>query len=61
MRTIGLALVAMILAPAGEVYAQDAREIGVYRVDFTMHDSTDVAARNGRKYSLLINGRNPSG
>jgi hypothetical protein len=25
-----------------------------------LHDSTDVAAKNGRKYSLLINGNNKS-
>jgi hypothetical protein len=60
MRMKGLALAAAMLAAAAAGFAQDARETAVYKVDFTMHDSADVSAKNGRKYSLLINGRNKS-
>jgi hypothetical protein len=60
MRITGLALAAAMIAPAAAVYAQDVRDVGLYKVDFTMRDSTDTAAKNGRKYSLLINGRNKS-
>ncbi len=55
MRITGLALAAALLVPVAAAYAQ---EVGVYKVDFTIHDSADAAAKNGRKYSLLVNGRN---
>ena len=60
MRMRSLALAVILLAPAALVYAQDKPEVALFRVDFTLHDSTDVAAKNGRKYSLLINGNNKS-
>jgi len=60
MRMRGLALAAMLLAPAALVHAQDKPEVALFKLDFTLHDSTDVAAKNGRKYSLLINGNNKS-
>ncbi len=60
MRMRGLALAAMLLAPAALVYAQDKPEVALYKLDITMHDSTDVAAKNGRRYSLLLNGNNKS-
>jgi hypothetical protein len=53
----GWFLAAAMIVPAA-MYAQDAHEVGLYKVDFTLRDSTDTAAKNGRKYSLLINGRN---
>jgi hypothetical protein len=57
MQMKALVLAAAMIAPAA-IVAQDTHEVGVYKVDFTMHDSTDTAAKNGRKYSMLINGRN---
>ncbi len=57
MRSAVWFLAAAMTVPAA-MYAQDAHEVGLYKVDFTLHDSTDTAAKNGRKYSLLINGRN---
>jgi hypothetical protein len=60
MRMRGLALAAMLLAPAVLVRAQDKPDVGLYKLDITMRDSTDVAAKAGRKYSLLLNGSNRS-
>src|SRR5580704_16739780 len=57
MRITGFTVAAAMLFSVVAVYAQDAHDAGVYKEDFTMHDSTDTAAKNGRKYSLLINGR----
>jgi hypothetical protein len=51
MRIAGLALMAAAIVPAA-MYAQD---LPVYKVDFTLHDSADTAAKNGRKYSMLVN------
>jgi hypothetical protein len=53
MRLNRFALAVAMLVPAA--YAQEMREFPVYRVDFTLHDSTDAAAKNGRKYSMLVN------
>jgi hypothetical protein len=58
MRIGGLALAAALLVPVAAAYAQDVREIGVYKMEFTLRDSTDPLAKSGRKYSLLINGGN---
>ena len=57
MRITALALAAAMIVPVA-IHAQDVHEPGVYKVDFTIHDSTDTAAKNGRRYSMLINGRN---
>jgi len=60
MRMRSLVLAAILLAPAALVCAQDKPEVALYKLDITMHDSTDVAAKNGRRYSLLLNGNNKS-
>ncbi|MCU1232508.1 MAG: hypothetical protein JWP63_475 [Candidatus Solibacter sp.] len=55
MRITGFALAAAMLLPVGALYAQDMREFPVYKVEFTLRDSADMAAKNGRKYTLLVN------
>jgi hypothetical protein len=55
MRITGLALAAALLLPVGAMYAQDVRETPVYKVEFTLRDSADAGAKNGRKYTLLVN------
>jgi hypothetical protein len=55
MRMIGLAMAAAMLLPVGAIYAQDVRETPVYKVEFTLRDTADVAAKAGRKYTLLVN------
>ena len=47
-----LALAAATLIPAAAAYAQDTREL--YKVEFTLRDSADPVAKNGRKYSMLL-------
>jgi hypothetical protein len=56
MRILNLGVVMGLLLPVGAMYAQDVRELPVYKAEFTLHDSTDAAAKNGRKYTLLVNG-----
>jgi general secretion pathway protein D len=55
MRMTGLALVVGMVLSTAAIYAQDMHEAGVYKVEFTLRDSTDAGAKNGRKYSMLIN------
>jgi hypothetical protein len=56
MRIAGLVLAAAMTLPAS-MLAQDTHDAGLYKVEFTLHDSTDTAAKSGRKYTLLVNGR----
>ena len=51
MRIAGLALAAALCPRRG--ICPGCAEL--YKVDFTIHDSADTAAKNGRKYSLLVN------
>ena len=55
MKIAGLALAAAMLVPVASMYAQETRETPVYKVDFVLRDSTDTAAKNGRKYVLSVN------
>ncbi len=54
---VSLVMMALaLLAPGNTLRAQPmARDGSVYKVDFNVRDSSDPAARNGRKYSLLLN------
>ena len=51
-----LLLAAVVLAPLAAL-AQPARSNTVYKADFTIKDSGDAGAKNGRKYSLVLNDR----
>jgi hypothetical protein len=50
-----LLLVAAVLAPLAA--AQAGHSPAVYKVDFTIRDTGDAAAKTGRKYSMVVNER----
>ena len=48
-------MAAALLAPGLAVHAQSMRDGSVYKVDFNIRDSGDAGAKNGRKYSMVLN------
>ena len=50
-----LLLAAALLVPVWAVSAQERPEGAVYKAEFNIHDGTDAAAKNGRRYSMLLN------
>lgn len=60
MRTAVCLLPALLLMTIGPAGAQEKKEPGsVYKVEFRIRDGSDAAAKNGRRYTMLIdtNGR----
>ena len=56
MSNTTLLLAAALLAPACAGYAQERPDTAVYKAEFNIHDGTDAAAKNGRRYSMVLNG-----
>lgn len=57
MRSTVLPFLATLLMPALSVSGQELRrgpDANVYRVEFNIRDGSDAAARNGRRYALMV-------
>ena len=55
MKVSVLMMALALMAPGVVVHAQPVRDGSVFKVDFNVRDSGDPAAKNGRKYTLLLN------
>ena len=54
MRTAACLLPVLVLAGVRPAAAQDNLPLAVYKVEFRIRDGSDAAARNGRRYTMLL-------
>jgi hypothetical protein len=57
---IAAVMIATTVMMGSSVKAQDKAETTVYKVDFNIHDGRDRAAKDGRRYTLLVRNNNKS-
>jgi hypothetical protein len=57
MRTSNVLFLTTLLIPTLPVIGQEkAADSSVYKVEFNIHDGSDAAAKNGRRYIIMIEG-----